>query len=70
MKEYTVNLIWDEEAAVWCAVCDDIPIALESESFDVLVERVKMATPELLELNGANPKCLLHFIADRREEVA
>jgi len=54
MDEYTVLLTWDDEASVWVAENDDIPIALESASLDALMERVKIATPELLELNGKN----------------
>ena len=54
MIEYTVILSWDDEAAVWIAENDDIPIALESDSLDTLIERVRNATPELLELNGKN----------------
>jgi len=52
MKEYLINLFWDEEASVWVATNDEIPIALESGSLDLLMERVRIATPELLELNG------------------
>ena len=70
MKEYTVTMKWDSEAMVWYAVCDDIPMALESDSFDKLVERVKIATPEILELNNKEPECLLRFVADRMEAVA
>jgi len=70
MSEYIVNMTWDSNAAVWCAVCDEIPITLESGSFDALVERVKAAVPELLILNGAEPECILHFIAERRDGVA
>jgi len=70
MPEYTINMTWDNEAAVWYAVCDDIPIALESGSFDALIERVKIATPELLVLNGNKAECRLHFVADRKDEVA
>ena len=49
--EYEINVVWDEEAGVWCAVCDDIPLALESHSFDALIERVKIVAYEILELN-------------------
>ena len=54
MTEYIVLLTWDEEASVWVAENDDIPIALESPSLDTLMERVKLAAPELLELNDKN----------------
>jgi len=70
MSEYTVYMTWDSNAAVWCAVNDDIPIVLESGSFDALVERIKAAVPELLIMNGADPECILHFVAERRDGVA
>ena len=66
MSEYTINISWDKTAAVWYAVCDEIPIALESGSFDALVERVKIATPELLEMNGKAPECILNFVTNRK----
>ena len=62
MAEYVILLTRDEDASVWVAENDDIPIALESESLDVLIERVKIAVPELLELNGdKNKKAALNF---------
>ena len=70
MQEFTILISWDKTAAVWYAVCDEIPIALESGSFDALIERVKIATPELLELNGKSTECILNFITNRKEEVA
>jgi hypothetical protein len=70
MTEYTVTMTWREETSVWIAINDEIPIALESDSFDSLVERVRTAAPELLELNGADPKCILRFVSDRKERVA
>ena len=50
---YRINIIWDDEAAVWIATSQDVPgLVLESGSFDALLERVRFAVPELLELNG------------------
>ena len=50
--EYNVNLLWDDEADVWVATSDDIPgLVLESGSYDALIERIKLAIPELLKLN-------------------
>ena len=50
--EYKVNFSWDEEAGVWIAQSDDIPgLVLESGSLDALMERVRYAAPELIELN-------------------
>jgi len=61
MSEYTVSLDWDAEAARWYALNDDIPIMLEHDSLDTLISRVKLATPELLELNG-KPHTDIHLI--------
>ena len=49
----TINYVWDPEAEVWIAVSDSVPgLVLEDASYDNLIERVKTAVPELLELNG------------------
>ena len=71
MAEYTITFTFDEEAAVWYALNDDIPLALESDSFDVLMDRVKRAVPELLELNGKNHEnTALHFSMEREAVLA
>ncbi|MCL2199116.1 MAG: DUF1902 domain-containing protein [Defluviitaleaceae bacterium] len=44
--DYEIDMTWDETAGVWCAVCNSIPLALESNSFDALVARVKIAAHE------------------------
>ena len=48
---FTVKTAWDDEASVWIAICDEIPIATESDSYEGLVERVKLVAPEIIELN-------------------
>ncbi len=49
----TINYLWDPNANVWIATSESIPgLVLEDASYDALVERVKTATLELLELNG------------------
>ena len=69
--EHIVDIHWDDEVSVWYAVCDSIPLVLESDSFDKLVERVKLAAPELLELNGNDTtNARLLFRAERRECIA
>lgn len=51
--EYTVQLEWDDEVGVWIATSEDVKgLVLECGSLDALIERVKYAVPELLELNG------------------
>lgn len=52
MNEYTIAIAFDEEAQTWYAINDDIPIALEDDSLDELMRRVKLAAPEMLEINN------------------
>ena len=67
MKSCTIKLIW--ESGYWCAESDDeLGIVLESASFDNLVERVKLAVPEMLELNlGYTGDIEINFEAHRME---
>lgn len=59
--EYVVNFTWDNEADVWIATSKDIPgLVLESGSFDELIERVRFAIPELLELNAVRKRRTWH----------
>jgi predicted RNase H-like HicB family nuclease len=66
--EYKILLTWDEEAYVWMATSEDVPgLALESGSLDALIERVKFAIPDLLELKDGDIK--INFQAERLAEV-
>ena len=71
MSEYKIKFQWDAEVAVWIATSDDVPgLVLESGSFDVLVERVRYAVPELLEMNGiSRSEVPLHFLSERHERA-
>ena len=66
----TVKLVWDSEAMIWYTESDDIPgLVLHASSFDTLVERVRLVSPELLEENKnyAGP-IHLSFECERIEE--
>lgn len=53
LKCAVIDLIYDEEVNVWIAMSQDVPgLVLESDSKDKLKERVRLAAPELLQLNG------------------
>jgi len=52
MNEYTIDLVFDDQAQKWHAQNDEIPIILEDFSLDTLINRVKLAVPEILELNN------------------
>ena len=36
--EYVIDVLWDDEANVWVATNDVIPISVEAESFGELIE--------------------------------
>ena len=69
--EHIIIIQWDVDAGVWYAVCDTIPLALESNSFDALIERVKNVAPEILAMNGTKTAShQLIFRAERKESIA
>ena len=66
--ECNVSLTWDDEAYVWLASSTDVPgLALESGSLDALMERVKIAIPDLLGLKETN--LTIGFHAERQAQV-
>ncbi len=71
--EYKINLMWDSDAGVWIATSEDVAgLVLESGSVDALIERVRFAIPELLQLNNETNigTVNLHFLSERYEKVA
>ena len=69
MNEYKVNFSWDDEAEVWIAVCDEIPLTIEDGSLDKLMYRVKIAAPELIEMNNLPKYESLLFNVTQREKM-
>ena len=65
MKICKVKMMWEDD--IWIAESEDeLGIVLESGSFDTLVERVRMAVPEMLELNcNYKGDFQIHFEAER-----
>jgi hypothetical protein len=62
-------MIWDN--GYWHTSTDlDLGITLSSGSFDALIERVRMAVPEMLELNcGYSGEVELIFETERKETL-
>ena len=61
--EYVINLTWDEDAGVWIATSESIPgLVLESGSFDALLERIRIAAPELLALNNPEKNLIFYHL--------
>jgi predicted RNase H-like HicB family nuclease len=53
MPPYSVRAEWDGEAGVWVASSDDVPgLATGADTFEELIEKLKVVIPELLEENG------------------
>jgi predicted RNase H-like HicB family nuclease len=56
MSPCHVKAEWDPEAEVWVASSDDVPgLATGADTFERLVEQLKVVIPELLEENGLLP---------------
>lgn len=68
----TVKLVWDNETNMWYTETEDVPeLVLEASSFDSLVDKVRLAAPEMLELNrGYAGPVYLCFEAERIEKVS
>ena len=67
---YTVKCTWDDDAEVWIAESADIPgLVLESPSLDTLMERVKTAASELIELDKLPQNSMLHFISEKTQSI-
>ena len=50
--DYIITLLWDTEASVWVATSEDIKgLILESGSLAVLIQKIRVAIPDLLKLN-------------------
>ena len=68
---YKIAFFWDEEACVWIATSEDIHgLILEHVSLDTLMEKVRLAVPELLEIeNKLHGDIEIDCLASRRELV-
>jgi predicted RNase H-like HicB family nuclease len=56
MTPYQVKAEWDDEASVWIASSDDVPgLATGADTFEALIDKLKVVIPELLEANGLLP---------------
>jgi hypothetical protein len=68
MDEYVVTLAFDDDAQKWYAQNDKIPIMIEDNSLDMLIKRVKLAVPEMLEMNNL-PKNGVHLLFKMETEA-
>ncbi|MDA8149512.1 MAG: DUF1902 domain-containing protein [Nitrospiraceae bacterium] len=55
-KKIEILAFWDDEAGVWVASSDDVPgLVTEAETTEILLEKLSVLIPELLELSGTPP---------------
>jgi len=66
-----IRLIWNEDEKFWYSKSLDkrFGMTLESGSLDVLIERIRMAVPEMLECAGHTGKVDLSFEIERNYEI-
>jgi predicted RNase H-like HicB family nuclease len=66
-----VTAIWDAESKVWIAESDSVPgLATGADTLEELIEKLKVAIPELLTENGVSfeaDKLLFKIEAERSE---
>ncbi|MCL2223115.1 MAG: DUF1902 domain-containing protein [Oscillospiraceae bacterium] len=69
--DFVVKMTWDNDARRWAAIgSPGMGLVLESDSFDELLERVKLAAPEMIELNfNYTGPINLYFISERVEHM-
>jgi predicted RNase H-like HicB family nuclease len=70
-KPLFVRVEWDEDASVWVATSDDVPgLATEEKDMELLIEKLRVMIPELLEANGIEQDAEIPFeIITRRFET-
>ena len=69
--DFFIKMIWDNNIRRWSAIGSiGMGLVLESNSFDILVERVKLAAPEMIELNlNYKGPINLYFITERMDHL-
>lgn len=65
-----ITIGWDNEACVWIASNSKIGLVLESGSYDALIERIKNALPDLMELNHTKSVTVVLKTKNRTIDIA
>ena len=71
VQNCTIKLIWSEDEKFWYSKSMDerFGLTLESGSVDALIERVKIAVPELLAEIGCAGEISLSFVVERMDKL-
>ncbi len=66
-----VNVLWDSEAEVWVAESNDVPgLATGADTVEELIEKLKVAIPEMLTANNVPFEPGLRFKIEADRSVA
>ena len=67
----TIQATYDEEARVWVATNDELSLATEADTLEVLTYKLQELVPELAELNGySGPRPISFTIQSTRRATA
>ena len=76
MKELMIKAFWDENAEVWVAESEDVPgLVTEAATMELLISKLKVLIPELLEANGVlggindHEQIPFHLLSERIEKI-
>jgi len=69
--DFFIRMVWDNDEKRWAAIgSTGMGLVLESDSFDTLIDRVKQAAPEMIELNFNYSGAInLIFIVERVDHL-
>lgn len=68
MSQVKVSAFWDAEADVWVAESDDVPgLVTEADSLELLMPKLKVLIPELLDANGLDGSHDVPFVLEVHE---
>jgi hypothetical protein len=70
-RSIEVQAQWDDEEGLWLATSRDVPgLAIEADTWALMIEEVKMNLPELLDWPaGASSKLTVTFKAEERLDL-
>ena len=71
-REINIQARWDGDASVWIATSVDVPgLVIEADTWPAMIEEVKLALPDLMELSGQGYEHLsLTFKAEEHLDLA
>jgi len=71
-RDINIQARWDGDAGVWIATSVDVPgLVIEADTWPAMIEEVKLALPDLMELSGQGYENLsLTFKAEEHLNLA